>query len=75
MGMRWLQFFTPVDSVNSTEAKEMIQNSAPDELILLDVRQPKEYEAAHLPGAILLPLGQLDERIGELDRNKKILIY
>ena len=73
--MRWLQFFTPVDSVNSTEAKEMIQNSAPDELILLDVRQPKEYEAAHLPGAILLPLGQLDERMGELDRNKKILIY
>ncbi|MDH4319745.1 MAG: rhodanese-like domain-containing protein [Desulfobulbaceae bacterium] len=73
--MRWLQFLTPVDSVNSTEAKEMIQNSTPGELILLDVRQPKEYEAAHLPGAILLPLGQLDERVGELDRGKKFLIY
>ena len=73
--MRWRQFLTPVESVNSEEGRAMIQSAASDELIILDVRQPKEYEAAHLPGAMLLPLGQLDERMAELDPQKKILIY
>jgi len=73
--MRWKQFFTPVESVNSEEGKAMIHSAALDELVILDVRQPKEYETAHLPGAMLLPLGQLDERMGELDPQKKILIY
>jgi len=33
---------------------------------VLDVRQPDEYEAGHVPGAVLIPLDQLGERWGEI---------
>jgi rubrerythrin len=39
------------------------------------VRQPEEYEAGHIPGAQLVPLGELEARQGELDRSKKIITY
>lgn len=43
--------------------------------ILLDVRQPQEYNEGHIPGAMLIPLGKLEMRQNEIDRNKKIIIY
>jgi rhodanese-related sulfurtransferase len=41
--------------------------------ILLDVRTPEEYHAGHAPSAIWIPLDEIANRIGELDRNKAIL--
>ncbi|TKB23273.1 rhodanese-like domain-containing protein [Desulfopila sp. IMCC35006] len=72
--MKWMQFFTPVASINWEEANKLVDEHA-DEVIFLDVRQPGEYEGGHLPGAKLLPLGDLDNRLGELDSNKHIVIY
>ncbi|NTV89886.1 MAG: FAD-dependent oxidoreductase, partial [Clostridiales bacterium] len=43
--------------------------------ILLDVRTVGEFDAGHLPGALNIPVDELRERLGELDRNKKIYIY
>lgn len=43
--------------------------------ILVDVRQPEEYDAGHIPGAAFIPLGVLEQRQGELDRSKKIITY
>ena len=51
--MRWKQFLTPVKSLNVDQAREYMQKKPPDELTLLDVRQPNEYEAGHIPGARL----------------------
>ena len=34
--------------------------------VLIDVRMPDEYQEAHVPGAILIPLPELPERLGEL---------
>ena len=39
-------------------------------LQIVDVRRPSEYRAGHIPGAINLPLAELDEGLGALDRNK-----
>ncbi|GAX91144.1 rhodanese-like domain-containing protein [Effusibacillus lacus] len=44
------------------------------DLVLLDVRQPEEYEAGHIPGAVLIPLGELESRIDELDKEKEYLV-
>ncbi|CAN5651078.1 rhodanese-like domain-containing protein [soil metagenome] len=33
---------------------------------LIDVRMPDEYEEAHVPGAVLVPLPELPERLGEI---------
>ena len=46
-----------------------------DELILIDVREPHEWEIAHIDGARLIPLGQLPDRIPELDGHAEIVTY
>ena len=73
--MRWKQFLTPVKSMNVDQTREYIHNKPPDELTLLDVRQPNEYEAGHLPGARLIPLPDILSRIGEIDARKATVVY
>ena len=73
--MRWKQFFTPVKSMNSEEAKEFMSGKTQDEFTLLDVRQPGEYEKNHIPGSKLIPIGELDKRLDEIDPRKPVLTY
>lgn len=40
------------------------------DFLLLDVRQESEYETAKIDGSMLLPMGELGDRIGELDEHK-----
>jgi sulfur-carrier protein adenylyltransferase/sulfurtransferase len=42
---------------------------------ILDVREPWEFQLARLPGAILIPLGELAERAGELDPARPVAAY
>jgi sulfur-carrier protein adenylyltransferase/sulfurtransferase len=44
-------------------------------LLLIDVREPHEWEIAHIDGATLVPLGQLPERLAELDGHADIVTY
>lgn len=41
---------------------------------LVDVREDWEYNEGHLPGARHIPLGQIPERFGELDRTKPLVV-
>ena len=41
---------------------------------VLDVRDDWEFRRGHVPGAVLVPLGQLAARAGELPRDKRILV-
>ena len=45
------------------------------ELVLIDVREPHEWDIAHIEGARLIPLGQLPERLGELDGHTEIVTH
>ncbi|TMD23115.1 MAG: rhodanese-like domain-containing protein [Chloroflexi bacterium] len=40
---------------------------------LLDVREPWEYREGHVPGAQLIPLGELEQRVNEVPRDRPIL--
>ena len=40
---------------------------------LLDVREPWEFEAGHVPGARLIPLAELEDRVNEVPRDRPIL--
>src|SRR5260221_11471140 len=44
-------------------------------VILLDVRPVEEYEAAHLPDAISIPVTDLEARLPELPQDKEIVAY
>ncbi len=41
---------------------------------ILDVREPYEWEAVHIPGATLIPLGQLASRVSELPPDQEIVV-
>ena len=45
-----------------------------DRFVLLDVREPFEWEIAKIPGAILIPLGDLPTRLGELNASDDIVV-
>lgn len=75
IAMKWKQFFTRVKSISTTEAKELWHSSQNGDLLYLDVRQPKEYKQGHLPGAKLIPLGDLDKRLDELNPDQPTVVY
>jgi rhodanese-related sulfurtransferase len=39
---------------------------------LVDVREPAEYRDGHVPGAVNIPMGQLNARLGEIDRDRPV---
>jgi len=44
------------------------------DVIVLDVREPAEYAFGHVEGAVSIPLGELEQRIGELDTEKEVFV-
>jgi len=64
-----------IRGLTADDIKTILDKDKKGEFLLLDVRQPEEYEAGHIPGAMLIPLSELEARQGELDRNKKIIAY
>jgi adenylyltransferase/sulfurtransferase len=59
--------------VSPKELKEEIDNGR--DVVVLDVREPFEYEIAHLNNAKLIPLGQLAAHVNELDTARPIVVY
>ena len=68
-------YFKTVSSTTAEEVREFLKNKKLDEYNLVDVRQPKEYERGHIPGARLIPVGELHDRVQELDPDKPTITY
>ena len=73
--MRWKQFFTHVQSLDADEARRLIEAQGAAGVTVLDVRQPSEYQGAHIPGTQLIPLPELSDRMKEIDPSKPVLVY
>lgn len=50
-------------------------DSIPEDVRILDVREPEEFALGAIPGAVNIPLGQLRSRLGELDKTKFTVCY
>jgi len=70
-----MDFFVSVPTLSAEEARRLIESQDMDRYNLIDVRQPKEYAEQHLPGARLIPLGELKERVGEIDPANPTIVY
>jgi rhodanese-related sulfurtransferase/rubrerythrin len=64
-----------IETLAPSEVKAILDRDNKGEFLLLDVRQPEEYEDGHIPGAMLIPLGELEARQAELERGRKIITY
>ncbi|MFA7384156.1 MAG: rhodanese-like domain-containing protein [Desulfurivibrionaceae bacterium] len=73
--MNWKNLFSPGKELSAAQAREYMEARGAEAYQLLDVRQPKEYEAGHLAGAILIPLKELPGRLGELEKEKPVIAY
>jgi rhodanese-related sulfurtransferase len=71
----WKGIFGGVPELHPQELKDYRNAHHEDSYTLLDVRQPGEYEKEHLPGALLIPLPQLESRLAELDPGKATIAY
>lgn len=63
----------PIEQINAKQLQEAM--GANQKITLLDVREPQEWDITHLPGAQLIPLDQIPERINELDSADDIVVY
>jgi sulfur-carrier protein adenylyltransferase/sulfurtransferase len=73
--MRFMDMFSRVKTIEADEARLWMEGRPPESFTLLDVRQPEEYERGHLPGAVLIPLPELEKRLGEINPDKPVLAY
>ena len=48
---------------------------APEAPLLVDLRTPVEFAVAHIPGAVNIPLAELDQRLDEIRDDNGVLIY
>jgi len=55
--------------------KALARKLASNHIFLLDVREPEEYQICAIPGATLIPLKQLPERLAEIDGSGEIVAY
>jgi len=73
--MSVFDYFKPVLTWPAQKVREFLSQESHEEYNLVDVREPKEYEQDHLPGAQLIPVGKLPDRLRELDPNKPTIVY
>ncbi len=70
-----LDYFKPVSSWPAEKIRLFLKENDSQDYNLVDVRTPKEYEQGHLPGARLIPVGELADRLSELDPEKTTITY
>ena len=70
-----LDYFKPVATMTVDEVRKFLKDKDADDYNLVDVRQPKEYEMEHIPGARLIPVGEISDRYRELDPAKPTITY
>lgn len=63
--------------VSPIEAAGLLRDGGPGAVLLLDCRTPEEHATARIADAVLLPMQELPERIGELEawRDRRILVH
>ncbi len=64
---------TEIQEIEASELKAMMDRR--DRFTLVDVREPDEFAICRIPGSILIPLGQLEARLGEVDNSLPIVVH
>lgn len=68
-------FVGPRIGLEAVGRAELVRRVRRGEVTVLDVRPANEYRAGHLPGAVSIPLRELEARLGELPRGRAIAAY
>lgn len=55
------------------DAAQAAQRQRSDDALILDVRQPSEWQAGHIPSAQHIPLGELERRVAEVPTDRPVI--
>ena len=64
-----------IEDIQPLELAAMLQAAEGDGPLVLDVREPWEYATAQLPGATLIPLGDIAHRAEEVPKETDVVVY
>ena len=68
-------YFHERDNLEAVSRTELLRRPKDGLVTVLDVRQPEEYAAGHIPGAVNLPLEVIERRLNELPPGNEIIAY
>ena len=67
--------FRDPDVLEPDSSSHLLKGLRSGEVTVLDVRPPDEYAAAHIPGSISMPFGEIEQRLDELPPGGEIVVY
>lgn len=70
----WTENSLPTEKLSEVSIQALAQEDPTDKQVILDVREPIEWELGHVPGALLISLGSLRERLQELPCGVRIIV-
>jgi len=63
------------DEMEAVPAREVLERAKKGLVVVLDVRPAEEFSAGHLPGAVNIPIHELEKRLRELPKRKEVIAY
>lgn len=60
-------------TISPGEVQERLASG--ESIYLLDVRTPGEFDAGHIPGAVLIPVQELESRLSEVPQDTTVIVY
>jgi len=68
-------FLTVKDALEPVPREELLERTRQGRVTVLDVRPPEEFAAGHVPGAVNIPLAELEAHLRELDPKQEVVAY
>ncbi|MDP8970387.1 MAG: metalloregulator ArsR/SmtB family transcription factor [Actinomycetota bacterium] len=64
-----------IDEVEAVSRAELHRRLQAGDVVVIDVRPPEEYAAGHIPGAVSIPVDELEQRLAELPPHVDVVAY
>ncbi len=64
-----------ITALDSEKLRRYVEDHSEKDYLLVDVRQPTEYREGHIPGAVLLPLMELETKLFDLPADRDLVFY
>jgi rhodanese-related sulfurtransferase/DNA-binding transcriptional ArsR family regulator len=68
-------YFVARDALEPVSREELVERASRGDVVILDVRPTEEFAAGHIPGAMSVPLDQLDAALSRLPKRTRIVAY
>jgi ArsR family transcriptional regulator len=68
-------YFAERDTLEALDQATLLARMRAQDVTVIDVRSDREYQRDHIPGAVSIPLAELEQRLAELPRDQTIVAY